>query len=410
MVIVISDLLDEPEPAIKGLKHLRFRGTDVLVFQVLDPQELTFPFRGAARFRDVESAEELVADPSKIRKQYLRELAGLTLRYDRELRGAGIDYVQLDTSQPLDFALLSYLSARARRKLGRFANRPCRDAKRTMNFLYPAFLIGAVLVAIPIVLHLLRRDVAPPVPFTAVRLLRASPIERSRRRRLRDVLLLAARVTAILLLAGAFARPYFAADGASGALAIVAVDRSFSMGAPGTFARALDLARAAIDEAGSGARVAVIAFDDRPAVVAGPSSAGDARAALNDLRPGFGATRYAPMLMKAAEVADGDAATLTVVTDLQRAGWEDQARGLLPQGIDLRVADAGAPAENPRSPGRASRRTGSSRQSAMRPQPSAPANSAPSATAGSSRPPGSRYLRAAPSRCRWPSARPPPAR
>jgi uncharacterized protein (DUF58 family) len=115
MVIVISDLLDEPEPAIKGLKHLRFRGTDVLVFQVLDPQELTFPFRGAARFRDVESAEELVADPSKIRKQYLRELAGLTLRYDRELRGAGIDYVQLDTSQPLDFALLSYLSARARR-------------------------------------------------------------------------------------------------------------------------------------------------------------------------------------------------------------------------------------------------------------------------------------------------------
>jgi hypothetical protein len=201
-------------------------------------------------------------------------------------------------------------------------------------------------VAIPIVLHLLRRDVAPPVPFTAVRLLRASPIERSRRRRLRDVLLLAARVTAILLLAGAFARPYFAADGASGSLAIVAVDRSFSMGAPGTFARALDLARAAIDEAGSGARVAVIAFDDRPAVVAGPSPAGDARAALNDLRPGFGATRYAPMLMKAAEVADGDAATLTVVTDLQRAGWEDQARGLLPQGIDLRVADAGAPAEN----------------------------------------------------------------
>jgi uncharacterized protein (DUF58 family) len=116
MVIVISDLLDDPEPAIKGLKHLRFRGTDVLVFQVLDPQELTFPFRGAARFRDVESAEELVADPATIRKQYLRELAGLTLRYDRELRGAGIDYVQLDTSQPLDFALLSYLSARARRK------------------------------------------------------------------------------------------------------------------------------------------------------------------------------------------------------------------------------------------------------------------------------------------------------
>jgi uncharacterized protein (DUF58 family) len=116
MVVFISDLLDDPAPAIKGLKHLRFRGTDVVVFQVLDPQELTFPFRGASRFKDVESAEEVVADPSTIRTQYLRELAGLTLQYDRELRGAGIDYVQLDTSQPLDFALLSYLSARSRRK------------------------------------------------------------------------------------------------------------------------------------------------------------------------------------------------------------------------------------------------------------------------------------------------------
>jgi uncharacterized protein (DUF58 family) len=116
MVVFISDLLDDPEPAIKGLKHLRFRGTDVVVFQLLDPHELTFPFRGAARFHDVESAEEVTADPSSIRKSYLRELAGLTLRYDRELRGSGIDYVQLDTSQPLDFALLSYLSARAKRK------------------------------------------------------------------------------------------------------------------------------------------------------------------------------------------------------------------------------------------------------------------------------------------------------
>ena len=99
-----------------GLKHLRFRGTDVVVFQVLDPHELTFPFRGASRFKDLESDNEVTADPSVVRTAYLRELAGLTLRYDRELRGAGIDYVQLDSSQPLDFALLAYLHARARRK------------------------------------------------------------------------------------------------------------------------------------------------------------------------------------------------------------------------------------------------------------------------------------------------------
>jgi uncharacterized protein (DUF58 family) len=116
LVVLISDLLDEPEPAIKGLRQLKTRGTDVIVFQVLDPNELTFPFRGASRFRDLESAEEVLAEPSAIRKAYLRELAGLTLRFDRELRGAGIDYVQLDTSQPLDFALLAYLATRERRK------------------------------------------------------------------------------------------------------------------------------------------------------------------------------------------------------------------------------------------------------------------------------------------------------
>ena len=116
LVVLISDLLDDPGPTIKGLRHLKFRGTDVVVFQVLDPNELTFPFRGAAKFRDIETAQEVVAEPARARKEYLRELAGLTLQYDRELRGAGIDYVQLDSSQPLDFALLTYLSARARRK------------------------------------------------------------------------------------------------------------------------------------------------------------------------------------------------------------------------------------------------------------------------------------------------------
>jgi uncharacterized protein (DUF58 family) len=116
LVVLISDLLDDPEPVIKGLRHVKFRGTDVVVFQLLDPDELTFPFRGASRFKDLESADEVVAEPASARTAYLRELASLTLRYDRELRGAGIDYVQIDTSQPLDFALLTYLAARARRK------------------------------------------------------------------------------------------------------------------------------------------------------------------------------------------------------------------------------------------------------------------------------------------------------
>ena len=118
-----------------------------------------------------------------------------------------------------------------------------------MSFLYPAFLIGALAIAIPIVLHLLRRDVAPEVPFT--RRAPAAPLagRATRRRRLRDLLLLAARVAALLLLAAAFARPYLAAAAGAPPLRIVAVDRSFSMGAPGRFERAQALARAAIDAA-----------------------------------------------------------------------------------------------------------------------------------------------------------------
>lgn len=215
-----------------------------------------------------------------------------------------------------------------------------------MSFLYPAFLIGAALVAIPVVLHLLRRDVAPELPFTAVRLLKKSPIERTKRRRLRDLLLLAARVAALLLLAGAFARPYLTADARSGSVRIIAIDRSYSMGAPGQFDRALARARSAIDGAAAGERIAVIAFDDRADVAAAPSTAGDARASLANLQPGYGGTRYGPVFIKAAELADGAPGILILVTDLQRAGWEEQTHGVLPAGFDLRIEDVGPPPPN----------------------------------------------------------------
>jgi hypothetical protein len=208
-----------------------------------------------------------------------------------------------------------------------------------MSFLYPAFLLGALAVALPIALHLLRRDVAPEVPFSAVRLLRRSPIDRTRRRRLRDILLLMARVAALALLAVAFARPYWTDAAAAPRLRIVAVDRSFSMGAPGRFARAQALAAEAVADAGPGERVAVIAFDDRADVIAPPGSAADARAALSPLTPGFGATRFAALLARAIEVADGQPATLVVVSDLQRNGWEDAQPVVLPATLQVETRD-----------------------------------------------------------------------
>ncbi|HXE80464.1 MAG TPA: DUF58 domain-containing protein [Vicinamibacterales bacterium] len=116
LVVLISDLLDDPDRVIDGLKHLRFRGNDVLVFQVLDRAELTFPFEGSATFRDVESDERVVTEPAAARKEYLAALEAHLERYRRDLRLAGIDYQLLDTSEPLDMALHSFLSVRTRRQ------------------------------------------------------------------------------------------------------------------------------------------------------------------------------------------------------------------------------------------------------------------------------------------------------
>jgi uncharacterized protein (DUF58 family) len=115
MAIVISDLLDDPFEVVKGLRHLRFRGTDVVVFQVLDKDELTFPFSRAARFRDLETDDEVLAAPATVRAHYLKEVRDLIAGYERELRLEGIDYLLLDTSQPLEHALMKYLATRARR-------------------------------------------------------------------------------------------------------------------------------------------------------------------------------------------------------------------------------------------------------------------------------------------------------
>ncbi len=214
-----------------------------------------------------------------------------------------------------------------------------------MSFLYPAFLLGSLAIALPIILHLLRRDVAPEVPFTAVRLLRRSPIDRPARRRLRELLLLIARVIALLLLAAAFARPYI--QGATPAnVRVVAIDRSYSMTGGDRFARALDAARAAIDGAGSGERVALIAFDDRAEVLAQPGGAGDARAALATVRSGFGATRYGPVFAKALELAAGARGHVVIVSDLQRSGWDGQSPARLPAGWQLDVQDVGGVATN----------------------------------------------------------------
>jgi uncharacterized protein (DUF58 family) len=114
MVVLISDLLDDPASVVDGLRHFRFRGTDVIVFHIMDPDELTFPFERASRFRDLERGDELMAVPSVVREDYMNALNSALEVYKRDLGTGGIDYRLLNTSEPLEFALMSYLSTRGR--------------------------------------------------------------------------------------------------------------------------------------------------------------------------------------------------------------------------------------------------------------------------------------------------------
>ena len=114
LVVLVSDLLDEPQQVLDGLKHFRYRGTDVVVFHIIDPYELKFPFEQSARFRDIETAQEVMAVPSAVRQGYVERMAARIAHYKRELGLAGIDYCLLDTSQPLELGLMAYLMTRRR--------------------------------------------------------------------------------------------------------------------------------------------------------------------------------------------------------------------------------------------------------------------------------------------------------
>lgn len=114
LIVLISDLLDEEESMVRSLKHLRFKGNDVIVFHVLDPAELTFPFEQIAEFEDLETQESLATVPSAIRQTYLEELALFCEMCRRQCQLHGIDYHLLNTSEPLEVALSSYLTKRTK--------------------------------------------------------------------------------------------------------------------------------------------------------------------------------------------------------------------------------------------------------------------------------------------------------
>jgi hypothetical protein len=220
------------------------------------------------------------------------------------------------------------------------------------SFLSPLFLVGALAAAVPVVLHLLKRHAEPRVKFAPVALLRDAPVEHTSARRLRQIALLMLRVAALLLLALAFARPFFPSAGATAAsgATVVALDTSFSMSAPGRFARAQQLARDVVTQAPAGNDVAVVTFADRADLVQRPSAdRALALAAIDAASPGFGGTRYLAALNMAAQALagrPGDSVTITVVTDLQESGWDGGDRASVPEAVRVDIRDVGAVPDN----------------------------------------------------------------
>jgi len=112
MMVVISDLLSDVEGTLKGLKLLRKRGHDVLVFHVMDDDELDFPFTGPTRFDGLESLDHLNCNPRALREGYLEALNAYLEQMRRECARHMIDYALIRTSEPLDAALAKYLCSR----------------------------------------------------------------------------------------------------------------------------------------------------------------------------------------------------------------------------------------------------------------------------------------------------------
>lgn len=113
LVILISDLYeDDPQALVKALEHFRYNGHEVIVFHILDRQELEFEFERITRFVDAETNEEVITTPQTIRENYLAHLHDFINHYKLELSKSDIDYNTIDTSTPLDYALSSYLAKR----------------------------------------------------------------------------------------------------------------------------------------------------------------------------------------------------------------------------------------------------------------------------------------------------------
>ena len=114
LIVLISDLLDEPEQVLSALQHFRFQGHEVIVFQVMDNGELAFSFTTMTEFTDLETGQKVVVSPEGMKPVYLEELRQFLAAYEKGCGAIHAEYKLFDTGKPLELALSEYLYRRSR--------------------------------------------------------------------------------------------------------------------------------------------------------------------------------------------------------------------------------------------------------------------------------------------------------
>jgi len=115
LFVLMSDFFDDVDEVLRGIQHLRFSGSEVIVFHVLDPYEIEFPFKGTVEFRGLEGAPKVVTKPAELRKSYLGEFNAFVGKLRDGCERNGCNYVQVNTAQPWHEVLSSYLATRQHR-------------------------------------------------------------------------------------------------------------------------------------------------------------------------------------------------------------------------------------------------------------------------------------------------------
>lgn len=223
----------------------------------------------------------------------------------------------------------------------------------SLSFLAPLFLAGLLAVAVPVIVHLIRRHRGTPVEFPSLMFLRRLPVRSVRRRRIHNWPLLLLRAAALALIAAAFARPVLEAgdtrDGGAGDAfrdVVVVLDRSWSMGLGDRWERARQGVREALSGVVAPDRVALVLFERTGSVVVEPTLDPTAvLAVLDTLSPGWDVARLGAGLQAAAGILDASDRSrreVVLVSDFQRRAWEDGPRDPLPAGTRLVPVDVGA--------------------------------------------------------------------